>query len=229
MAIGGIIRNGGDGAGADKLRLAVDLNDFRGAEGFLEVAVVGSVIDVAVGFPPGFACGFVERNDVLHVEPVEVDEKRIAVEDRRRAGRPEMIAGEIAPRPQRSSRVRIQAGRAVGAELHIDSPGPHDRCRRCITVGRNAVAGLLDLKQFDVVQNFSSVPVHTHDKQLVAIGGRGREPDLIAPNHRRGPALVMNGDFPLDVLVFTPPDGKSHGVGVPVAARPTKFGPVFSR
>src|SRR5713101_191732 len=35
MAIDGIISNGGDGARADELRLAVDLNDFRRAKGFL--------------------------------------------------------------------------------------------------------------------------------------------------------------------------------------------------
>src|SRR6266849_1126275 len=36
MAIGGIISNGGDGAGAHQLRLTIDLNDFRRAKGFLE-------------------------------------------------------------------------------------------------------------------------------------------------------------------------------------------------
>src|SRR5713226_2394380 len=79
MAIDGIISNGGDGARADKLRLAVDLNDFRRAKGFLQVAVVGAVVDVTVGLPAGFARGFVQGDDILHVEAVEVDKERIAV------------------------------------------------------------------------------------------------------------------------------------------------------
>ena len=46
------------------------------------------------------------------------------------------------------------------------------------------------------------------DCELLAVGRGGGKPDLVFPEHRRGPAAARDGGFPGDVLGFAPRQGQ---------------------
>ena len=78
----GVIRHRADRGGAHELPPARVLDDRRRAVGLLEVAVVGPVVDRAVGLPRGPARRLLEGHHVLHVEPVEVHDEQVVHCDR---------------------------------------------------------------------------------------------------------------------------------------------------
>src|SRR5205085_1823968 len=106
---------------------------------------------------------------------------------------PELLAG-----------LRVQAGRPVSAEVDVDAALLDGRRRRSVTVRRVTERRLLDFKHRQVVDHLPRVALDADGEQAGAVlAGRG-EPDLVAPDDRRGPALVVDGHLPDDVLRLAP-------------------------
>src|SRR5207237_3611850 len=75
-------------------------------------------------------------------------------------------------------------------------------------------------------QLLAAAPVQAQEHALPLLLQRGREKDLVAPDHRRRVALARDGDFPRDVVGVAPAGGDVGFVGVPVAMRPAPAGPL---
>ncbi len=58
------------------------IDDQRSAEGLEDVAVIGSVSDIAIRFPNGVARFAIERDDVLKIKTVLVKYQQVLVKDR---------------------------------------------------------------------------------------------------------------------------------------------------
>ena len=77
--------------------------------------------------------------------------------------------------------------------------GDHRRGRRVGVVLRDP-HGLGHVEQMQIVNKFSGVLVHANGEQLSPVSrGRG-QPNLIAPDHWRRPAPVVDGRFSNDVF-----------------------------
>src|SRR5205823_2132123 len=115
---------------------------------------------------------------------------------------------------------------AGAAEVQVDPPGLDDRRGRGIAVERNAEGQLLDVEQLDVVQDLAGIAIDADAEELLAVLAGGGHPDLFVPDDRRGPALVVNGSLPDDVLLLAPLQRKVVGAALPVAVGATEGGPV---
>lgn len=216
------------GARADQLQPGGRFDHDRRAEGFADVAVEGAEVDRAVGFPDRLAGQLVERHDVLHVASVDVKDQQLAEQDRRRAGPLVMIALEIAPRPKHGPAGRIQAGRAVASVVHPNPAFFDHRSGRSVAGHAGDVVGIFGVEDLHVVHDLAALAIDAHGKHLMPVGrGRGH-PDLVAPDHGRGPAAIVDRGFPDDVLGIAPADGQACRVRMSVAAGPAKLGPVFA-
>ena len=78
------------------MRAAVDFEDGGGAVGLLEVSVDGPVVDLAVGFPDGFAGRLVEGDDELLVDAVAVEDQQVLEEDRGGGGAAILVDFDVA-------------------------------------------------------------------------------------------------------------------------------------
>ena len=187
--------------------------------------MVAAVVDRTVGFPDGPAGVFVQSDDVLHVAAIDVDEEQVLEQDRRRTGAFVMVAIQVAARPQNSAARRVQASRAVGSEMDIHAAGLDRGRRRGITVDHADVFRLGRVKNFDLSHDFSALAIHTDREHLGAVRRSGREPDLVLPDDRRGPAEAGERRLPGDVLRFAPRQRQPAAVGVTVPRGPAELGP----
>ncbi len=85
--------------------------------------------------------------------------------------------------------------------------------------------GFGDLKENLVEGDFAGIGVYAETGELFAVGGGGGEPDLFVGDGGRRPCPAMNGDFPGDVLGFTPLGGELSGRGA-VLGGASEVGPV---
>ena len=156
-----------------------------------------------------------------------------------------MFAGQIIPFPQNlvSATVRfqttsanVQTGGPITAEMHIDAPGfDHWRTRRVTVQVIAERLGRFTIKHPFLVKNLSRARGDTNREEVATVGRGGREPDLIAVDHRRGPPLMGQRRFPGYILRFTPPRGQrdqigdSCGTDLPVLVGATKVWPIRFR
>ena len=78
-----------------------------------------------------------------------------------------------------------------------------------------------------IVKDFPGVLVYANREQLVAFVCCRGLPYLFAPDDRRRPTSIVNGDFPRDILRFRPFQRQTRGIRVPVAAWSAELPPVF--
>ena len=232
---GGIVNVVGLGAAAEHHGPAVLHDDLRRGKSLPQIAlqlrlalgVEVLVVDRAIGLPDGAAGFFVERDDELKIAPVEMHQQQIAVENRRGAGRAEMVADKIRALPKHLARRGVEARGAGRAEGDIDAAFLDHRRGRGVGVERVAELGLGDAEENGVAENRAGVLINADDGELLAIHGRGREPDLVFPNHGRGPGLAVNLGFPLHALGFVERHGEIFRVRVAVAGGPAELRPIF--
>ena len=99
--------------------------------------------------------------------------------------------------------------------MNVDAAFLNGRGRRGVAVGLIAKRiGFRHVENFEIEAILARLPVHANGKHLRTVGFGGGHPNLIAPNDRRRPSLVVNGGFPNDVLFFAPGDRQADGVGV---------------
>jgi hypothetical protein len=84
------------------------------------------------------------------------------------------------------------------------------------------------VEKFEIVLNRASFAVHADGEHLRPVGLGGGHPNLVAPNHRRRPALVVNSRLPNDVLLFAPGHGEAGRVGVTIFMRPAVLRPILA-
>ena len=183
-------------------------------------------VDRARRLPHGLAGVLVERDDVLHVNAVEVHDQQVAEEDRRRAGAAEVIALEVAPLPEHLAGARIDRRGARRAEGDVDAAGLADRRRRRVAVERVCLLRLLDLEQLQVVDDLSARDVESQCRQLAAVGRRRRHPHLVADDDRRRPAAAVNRRLPADVALLTPGQRDLRAAGRAEALRTAELWPL---
>ena len=154
--------------------------------------------------PHGLAGVLVEADDVLLIAAVEVHQQQVLEDDRRRAGAAIVVALEIAPFPQHLAGTGVDRRRARRSERDVDAPRLHRRRRRRVGVERVRVLRRRDLEQLDVAQDLPALLVERQDRQLAAILGRRRQPDLVVEDDGRRPGAAVNRRLPAHVLRFRP-------------------------
>lgn len=147
-----------------------------------------------------------------------------------------MAAGQVIAQPKDLLRGGVQAGGPIAAEMDIDAAMFNDRGRG--GVGIDIIAQRfrgLAVEDLLVAESFSGGGIDADDKEVMAIGSGGGEPDLAIHYDWSGPAAIRDFSLPLDVIGFAPMKGKTGGVGgacggdVAIARRPAEFGPVRAR
>ena len=206
------------------------LHDHRGrAVSLLHVAVIGAVVDGAIGLPERLAGGLFEGHDILVVEAVEVDEEPVLPGDRRGAGATVVVAGKVLPAPEDLAGGRIEAGGSCTAEVDEElAVGKHGRRARGAVVGV-AEGGLRDLEHSHVVNDPASVGVDTHGREPRAVFGGVGEPDPSVGSDGRCPGLAGDRRLPADVLGLAPRKRQGRGWGAAVRRGPTELVPVGGR
>ena len=198
------VRNQCFGKRTDELGLSVDFKNRRGAEGFFMIAVVGFVQIETVFFPESFSRQFIERNNILEIVTIKMDDHHVLVNDGGRTGPAPMIARKIPALPDRFCRFSIQTGGAIRSEMDIDTIAIQRRCRRGVAVRDIDFARIFVGENEPVMDNFTAGCIDAHNIHLFAIFGGGGHPDSPTGNHRGRPTSAMNGPLPDDVPVFVP-------------------------
>src|SRR5262249_32655551 len=137
-----------------------------------------------------------------------------------------MIARQIAPRPHCLPGGSIQAGSSGTAKVHIDPACFDGGGRRGVAVEGMAERGVGHVEDLDIVDDLASIAMHAQGKEFLAVRSRRGQPDLVAPDHRRRPALAVNGRLPANVLCLAPMERQTGGLGVTVSCRPAILWPV---
>ena len=75
------IGDGGNRSRTDQGRSSFVFDHRRRAVCFFAVAVVGAVIDGAFFSPGGFSCFLIQRDNILLIDAVKVQEEHVAKED----------------------------------------------------------------------------------------------------------------------------------------------------
>jgi hypothetical protein len=74
--------------------------------------------------------------------------------------------------------------------------------------------------------NLAALEVNAHGEQFRAVLASCCQPDLVAPNHRRGPPLVVNRRLPSDILGLAELGEESGLDGCSVSMGATKLVPI---
>src|SRR6185436_5221345 len=94
-------------------------------------------------------------------------------------------------------RLRVEARRAVRAEVNVDAPLLEDRRRRRVAVELLPQrVGLRDDEQLVVGEDLAAVTVDADHRQLLAVARAGGEPDLLPPDDGRRPAAAVDRGLP---------------------------------
>jgi len=130
-----------------------------------------------------------------------------------------VIAVRVPALPKLLPGLGVQAGGAVGPEVHVDAPFLDNRRGRC--VGVESPVCLLrarHVKHLDVVNDVTAIEVNADREQFRSVLASGRQPDLVASDRRRGPPLVVNPCLPTHILRFTKFDRKilCQALAVPI-------------
>src|ERR1043166_8458737 len=182
-------------------------------------------IDGALVSPDCFPGLFVQRNDELMVAAVEVHQEQIPEKDGRRASAAIVVALEIPSFPEHSGGTSVETGGAGRTEGHIDPALFDHRCRRSVSIELMCKLRLLDCEQFEIMENPAAVAIHANGEEFLAVFRSRGEPDLVVPNHRRGPGAPVNGCLPSDMVGFAPTDGQPARLARAVPAWPTELRP----
>ena len=136
------------------------------------MAVGAKVLEIygPIRLPDRAAGLLVERDDELVVAAVEVEEKQVAIEDRRGAGAAEVIALNVASRPKHPAGLRVEAGRARGTERRVEPACFDDRCGRGIAIEGDAVLRFGDVEQLQVLKDAASAGIDADSEELLAVG-----------------------------------------------------------
>ena len=102
-----------------------------------------------------------------------------------------------------------------------------DRRGRGVSVIVADLLRLRDVEDMPVVQNASGVLIDADGVQFVPVGRRRRQPDLIAVDHRRGPAAIVDRRFPRHVLVLRPSGRQVRRVRMTIAGWAEQLPPGF--
>src|SRR5262245_8581173 len=137
-----------------------------------------------------------------------------------------VIAPNITPLPEDLKALRVDARRPCRTKSHVHTARFDDGCWRCVGIEWMTILWLFHVKEFEVSKDLAGFTVDTERVELPAIRCRCGHPDLIAQDDRGGPATIVNGCFPDNVLLFVPLQGQVHCLGVPVAIRTEKLRPV---
>ena len=78
----------------------------------------------------------------------------------------------------------------------------------------------------DIMKNLAAGTVNTDNVKGESLFMRACQPDPVAVDHRRGPALSGNRGFPGDVLGFAPFQGDTFRIGMSLPIGSPKLGPV---
>ena len=137
------------------------------------------------------------------------------------------VAGQVAATPQDIAVACVQTGCPIRPIVNVNSTRFDRRSGRGIAVHTGDVGRCVRVEHFDIVNDFTRPAVHTNREELFAIFRRGRNPDLISPDDRRGPAEIVNRGFPHDVVRFAPDQRQLLCRGVSVPFRPAQLRPVL--
>src|SRR5207253_4457368 len=100
---------------------------------------------------------------------------------------------------------RVEARRSVAAEMDVHPAELDHRRRRSVAVQRIAERfGIVAVKELLRQPNLAVVEIDADGIEIVAIGGRGREPNLLVEHDRRGPAATRNRGLPPPSLRHAP-------------------------
>ena len=220
-----IVGDRGAGAGDDHLLAALAPDHGGGGIGLLGVAIGRAVVDVPILAPHGLAGRLVEGDHILQVETVEGHDQQVAVDDGRRAGTAEVVAGKILAGPENLSRFGVEAGGAGAAVMQVEPIAFDRRSARRVAVERVAELRRGDLEHGDVVHDPPVVTSHGHRGQPRAILRGIREPDEVVPDDRRRPGLAGNRCLPGDPAGLAPLDREVVLLRDAVPGAAAKLGP----
>ena len=178
--------------------------------------------------PDRFSRPLVEGRNVLAIGAVERQDQEVLIEERRRAGGPVMVADEIGPLPDHVARRRVETGDVRRPETHVDTAFFDDRRRGRIGIEGDAILGLGHVTESLLDQDFPAILIDREDGQFRPVFGGRREPDAVAPNHRRGPCLAGNGGLPDHILRLAPVQRQIRSVAMPLIRRPAIARPILS-
>ena len=222
LAAGRIVGDHGFGCWRDNLLLALDLDGMGSAVGFFPVAILGAVVDFAIGFPNGLAGVFIEGNEVLVVEAIHAEDQEVAEEDGASPSTSVVVARQIPSFPKDRCVLGIERCGAISTKRDVNSLAIADRSRRAVGVELVIVfLRFLIGENHSIDQDFSVVSIdgkHRHAQSIV--GGVG-QPDFFAPDDRGGPSLTRQIRAPGDVGRFVPEDrwiARRSGVSIPLGA-----------
>src|SRR5262249_7488156 len=118
-------------------------------------------------------------------------DQQIAVEQRRGTSPLLVVERQIAPLPELLAVGRVQAGGAVGAEVDVDPTLlDHGRRRGVTAAGDNLRMRFGDVEDLEVALDAAGRQVEAEGEQFLAVGRGGGDPDLLAPDDGRGPAVT---------------------------------------
>ena len=187
------------------------------------------VIERAGRLPHRLAGGGVQRDDVLHVAAVHVDDHGVTKEHRR-TGRPGpgfVVAVQITPLPQHLAGGGIHTRRAVRAEVKKHAALLDDRRGRRVRVVARDSLRLGDIEQMQIMQHLAGVFIDAKAEELLPILRRRGQPYLFTVNHRRGISPIMNRRLPRDILGLRPFDRQICRRRMPIPTWPAELGPWF--
>src|SRR5205823_3429081 len=110
-----------------------------------------------------------------------------------------MPALQVLAFPKDFAVARVQTGRTESAEVHINSARFDRRRRRRVTIHGGAIAErlrVITVKHFFVEADLAGLGIGANSKEIMAILGRRRHPNLAAHYDWRGPAATGNLCFP---------------------------------
>src|SRR5262249_43818176 len=148
---GGIVGTGPVGADADDLVLAADADYQRRRVRLAKVGVL-SARSRAFCLPGESPRFLVKRGDILHVQPIAVEDQQVAAQNRRTTWPLLVIEAKFLIDPEDFSGSGLQAGSAECTEMDVQPAIVEDRRRRGVAVLRIDRGRVLDTKDLDVAQ-----------------------------------------------------------------------------